>query len=48
MAREYTREIYLYINGKEVNNDIKSIKREMNLLMNEQDDHRLQRVRGSW
>lgn len=36
MAREYTREIYLYINGKEVSNDIKSIKREMNLLVNEQ------------
>jgi len=36
MAREYTREIYLYINGKEINNDIKSIKKEMNQLINEQ------------
>ena len=36
MAREYTREIYLYINGKEINNDIKSIKKEMNQLVNEQ------------
>ena len=36
MAREYTREIYLYINGKQINNDIKSIRAEMQLLVNEQ------------
>lgn len=36
MAREYTREIYLYINGKQINNDIKSIRAEMQLLINEQ------------
>ena len=29
MAREYTREIYLYINGKQINNDIKSIRAEI-------------------
>ncbi len=36
MAREYTREIYLYINGKQISNDIKSIRHEMTLLTNEQ------------
>jgi TP901 family phage tail tape measure protein len=36
MAREYTREIYLYINGKQVNNDIKSIRAEMTQLVNQQ------------
>ena len=36
MSREYTREIYLYINGKQINNDIKSIRAEMNLLVNQQ------------
>ncbi|MCX6223787.1 MAG: phage tail tape measure protein [Bacteroidia bacterium] len=36
MAREYTREIYLYINGKQVNNDIKSIRTEMTQLVNQQ------------
>jgi TP901 family phage tail tape measure protein len=36
MAREFTREIYLYINDKEVNNNIKSIRKEMNELVNKQ------------
>jgi len=36
MAREYTREIYLYINGKEISNDIKSIRKEMTELINKQ------------
>ncbi len=36
MAGSYTRRIQLYINGKEVNNDIRSIKNEMNKLINEQ------------
>ena len=36
MAGSYTRRINLYINGKEVKNDIASIKAEMNKLVNEQ------------
>jgi len=36
MAGSYTRRIQLYINGKEVNNEIRSIKSEMNKLINEQ------------
>lgn len=36
MPAEYRRGIYLYINGKEVKNDIKSIKAEMSRLVNEQ------------
>ena len=36
MAGNYTRRIYLYINGKEVKNDIASIRAEMNKLVNEQ------------
>jgi TP901 family phage tail tape measure protein len=36
MRAEYRRGIYLYINGKEVRNDIKSIKAEMSRLVNEQ------------
>ena len=36
MAERYTRRINLYINGKEVRNDIKSIKAEMAKLTNEQ------------
>ena len=30
------RGIYLYINGQEINNDIKSIRNEMNKLVNQQ------------
>ncbi len=36
MATSYNRRINLYINGKEVKNDIKSIRAEMNKLTNEQ------------
>ena len=36
MAGSYTRRINLYINGKEVKNDIHSIRAEMNKLVNEQ------------
>jgi TP901 family phage tail tape measure protein len=36
MATTYTRRITLYINGKEVRNDISSIKKEMNNLVREQ------------
>lgn len=36
MAGSYTRRINLYINGKEVKNDIASIKAEMSKLVNEQ------------
>ncbi len=36
MATTYTRRINLYINGKEVKNDIISIRREMTKLVNEQ------------
>lgn len=36
MASTYNRRINLYINGKEVKNDIKSIRREMSRLTNEQ------------
>lgn len=36
MATTYTRRINLYINGKEVKNDLVSIRREMNRLTNEQ------------
>jgi TP901 family phage tail tape measure protein len=36
MAASYTRRINLYINGKEVSNDIVSIRREMSKLVNEQ------------
>ena len=36
MATTYTRRINLYINGKEVTNDIISIRREMTKLVNEQ------------
>lgn len=36
MAGSYTRRITLYINGKEVKNDIASIKAEMQKLVNEQ------------
>lgn len=36
MATSYNRRINLYINGKEVRNDIASIKGEMNKLINEQ------------
>ena len=36
MATTYTRRINLYINGKEVKNDIISIRREMTKLTNEQ------------
>ncbi|NQU84318.1 MAG: hypothetical protein HQ541_01025, partial [Mariniphaga sp.] len=36
MASTYTRRINLYINGKEVKNDISSIKKEMRKLTNEQ------------
>jgi len=46
MAREYTREIYLYINGKQINNDIKSIRAEMQLLVNEQAKMRIRGPRG--
>jgi hypothetical protein len=36
MASTYTRRINLYINGKEVKNDIASIRSEMNRLVNAQ------------
>ncbi len=36
MATSYTRRINLYINGKEVKNDIKSVQTEMRKLVNEQ------------
>lgn len=36
MAQSYTRRINLYINGKEVKNDIASIRAEMNRLVNAQ------------
>ena len=36
MPAEYRRGIYLYINGKEIKNDLKSIKAEMSRLVNEQ------------
>ena len=36
MAERYTRRINLYINGKEVRNNISSIRKEMNRLQNEQ------------
>lgn len=36
MAERYTRRINLYINGKEVRNDVKSIRAEMSKLTNEQ------------
>ena len=36
MASSYTRRINLYINGKEVTNDIASIRAEMNRLVNAQ------------
>jgi len=36
MPAEYRRGIYLYINGKEIKSDIKSIRAEMSRLVNEQ------------
>jgi len=36
MASSYNRQINLYINGKQVSNDLKSIRAEMARLVNEQ------------
>ena len=36
MAASYTRRINLYINGKQVSNDIVAIRKEMSKLVNEQ------------
>ena len=36
MGASYDRRINLYINGKEVSNDVKSIRAEMTKLVNEQ------------
>jgi len=36
MASSYNRQINLYINGKQVSNDLRSIRAEMARLVNEQ------------